>query len=170
MKAVTGAVHTHACVPCSFCPSRGLRPRCSAVAPQATDWLLAPGSTRSLRPAARAAWERSARAHCVSCWCTSRAVSTGGVSANTETATMRATTAAVHTHARVLAQLVCLAACGDGVRQRLVTLRHCLPTCHQRRQQLTNRGGGCTRESSHQGQDRHQSEHGSICVSSGQQR
>ena len=24
----------------------------------------------------------------------------------------------------------------------LFTLRHCLPTCHQRRQQLTNRGGG----------------------------
>ena len=61
MKAATAAVHTHACVPCSACLSRGLRPRRSAVAPQATDWLLAPGSTRSLRPAARAAWERSAK-------------------------------------------------------------------------------------------------------------
>ena len=103
-------MHTHACVPCSFCLSRGLRPRRSAVAPQATDWLLAPGSTRSLRPAARAAWERSARAHCVSCWCTSRAVSTGGVSANTETATMRATTAAVHTHVCVPCS-ACLSRC-----------------------------------------------------------
>ena len=65
MKAATAAVHTHACVPCSACLSRGLRLRRSAVAPQATDWLLAPGSTRSLRPAARAAWERSARARCV---------------------------------------------------------------------------------------------------------
>ena len=58
--ATTTAVHTHACVPCSACLSRGLRPRRSAVAPQATDRLLVPGSTRSLRPAARAAWERSA--------------------------------------------------------------------------------------------------------------
>jgi hypothetical protein len=110
MKAATAAVRTYACVSCSACLSRGLRPRRSAVAPQATDWLLAPGSTRSLRPAARAAWERSARAHCVSCWCTSRAVSTGGVSASTETATLRATTAAVHTHAWVTCS-ACLFRC-----------------------------------------------------------
>ena len=33
--------------------------------------------------------------------------------------------------------------------------------------QLFNRGGGCVRESSHRGQDRHQSAHSSICVSPG---
>ena len=114
MKAATGAVHTHACVPCSACLSRCLRLRRSAVAPQATDWLLAPGSTRSLHPAARAAWERSARARCVSCWCSPRAVSTGGVSANTETATMGATTAAVHTHVHV----PCSARLSRGPRRR----------------------------------------------------
>ena len=101
MKAATGAVHTHTCVPCSACLLRGLRLRRPAVAPQATGWLLAPGSTRSLRPAARAAWVRSARARCVSCWCTPRAVGTSGASANAKTATMRATMAAVHTRACV---------------------------------------------------------------------
>ena len=60
MKAATAAVHTHACVPCSACLSRGLRLWRPAAALQATDWLLVPGTTRSLRPAARAAWERSA--------------------------------------------------------------------------------------------------------------
>ena len=110
MKAATAAVHTNACVPCSACLSRGLRLQRSAVAPQATDWLLAPGSTRSLRTAACAAWERSARAHYVSFWCTSRAVSTVGVSASTETATLRATTAAVHTHACVTCS-ACLFRC-----------------------------------------------------------
>ena len=210
MKAATGAVHTHTCVPCSACLLRGLRLRRSAVAPQATGWLLAPGSTRSLRPAARAAWVRSARARCVSCGCTPRAVGTSGASANAKTATMRATTAAVHTRACVPCS-ACLSRCPRQRRSAaagLITplpahlppetpaadqpvctllglsvslpattafgsgwsLRHCLPTCHQRRQQLFNRGGGCMRESSHRGQDRYQSEHSSICVSPGQQR
>ena len=39
---------------------RWLRLCCPAVVPQSTDWLPAPGLLRSLRPAARAAWERNA--------------------------------------------------------------------------------------------------------------
>ena len=39
---------------------RWLRLCCPAVVPQSTDWLPAPGLLRSLRLAARTAWERNA--------------------------------------------------------------------------------------------------------------
>ena len=210
MKAATGAVHTHACVPCGLPVARSASTAFGSGSP--SHWLAACPRFNSLSPSR---CPRSEGEECQGTLCfvlvhaaccehgrrfskrknSNDAGNNGGgtyprvcallglpVSLSAATAfgsgwSHYATTCPLATRDASSgptgvypARLVCLVACGDGVRQRLVSLRHCLPTCHQRRQQLFNRGGGCMRESSHRGQDRYQSEHSSICVSPGQQR